>query len=134
MVDKSIDIIWIIIAINATMLIVGLHLMVNPPKSKSEYMGLNMPSKLAPLTDETWSEFHKYSGKIMAIGNFFALSLSLLLYKFELPKLTASKLMGFYYIYLMISLLIIIFTTYILTETHLEKIFDKEGNRKIKKS
>ncbi len=127
------DYIWIHLFVSGLYLIIGLHVWINPPTD------MDKPSNLPTATNiklniDVWTEFHKYVGKIMAIISSILLLLLIISFNQIIPveQLPSSKLEGLNIVLLLITSPFIIFTSLIMTETHMAKTFDKKGNRKEK--
>ncbi len=133
MINTSTDtnFLWMHLFISGLYLIIGLHLIFNPPKDINTSTGLNFPSNMAKLNMDTWTELHAYLGKMLVICGIVCFVLSLLLnYLIGLSELSSSKIEGLNIVLLVIiskSTFLIIFVS---AENHLTKTFDKEGNRK----
>lgn len=134
MINSDIDFLWLHLFASGLFLIIGLHLIFNPPKDLNTPTGLNLSAiRIAKLNMDTWTEFHAYSGKMMAICGIVGFTVSLLLnYLIQLSELSASKIEGLNLVLLIIISKSIILTTLVSTENHMNKTFDKEGNRKEK--
>jgi len=83
---------------------------------------------------DTWTEFHVYSGKVMAICGSVGCLFSLLLdYLIQFSKLPSSKIEGLNLVLLIIIPMSMTLITMVYAENHMNKTFDKKGNRKEKK-
>ena len=67
MINTDIDFLWLHLLSNGLFLIIGFHLIFNPPKDLNAPTGMNLPSNKAKLNMDTWTELHAYSGKMLAI-------------------------------------------------------------------
>jgi len=133
MINSSIDFLWLHLLVSGLFLIMGLHLIFNPPKDLNIPTGLNLPSSIAKLNMDTWTEFNVYGGRIAAICGSVGFIVSLLLnYLIQLSELSSDKIEGLNFGLLIITSYSMIITTLFCVENHMNKTFDKEGNRKEK--
>lgn len=117
--------------ISGLFVIIGFHFLFNPPKDLNTPTIWNNPPIKAKLNIDTWTEFHAYIGKVMVICGSMCCLISLLLsYLIGLSELSSSKIEGLNVALLIITSSTIMITTFIYTENHMNKTFDKEGNRK----
>ncbi|MFK7982376.1 MAG: hypothetical protein AB8G86_20510 [Saprospiraceae bacterium] len=68
MIDSGIDnFLWAHLLINGLSLIIGLHLIFNPPKNLDTSTDFNLSISKAKLNMDTWTELHAYSGKMFVM-------------------------------------------------------------------
>lgn len=134
MINSDPDFFWIHLFVSGLYLIIGLHVWINPPTDMDKPSNLNLPTATnIKLNIDVWTEFHKYVGKIITIISSILLLLIVCLNQIiPVEQLPSSKLEGLNIVLLLITSPFIIFTSMIMTETHIAKTFDKKGNRKEK--
>lgn len=131
MIQIDPDFLWVHLLVCGISVIIGFHLVFNPPKDMSTATGLNLPISKAKLNIDTWTELHVYSGKVLVICGSVCFLLSLFLnYLIGFAELPSSKIEGLNLVLLIITSKVIAITTFVVTENHMNKTFDKSGNRK----
>ena len=126
------DFLWIHLLVSGVLLVIGLHFWINPPKDIEKPTGLNLPiATHIKMNLDVWTELHRFAGKIMSIASLIALALGVCL-NLILPtkKLPSTKLTGLNLALLVVTSYSIIITVMVMTETHMTKTFDRNGNRK----
>lgn len=126
------DYVWLHVFVSGLYLIIGLHVWINPPKDMDKPSSLNLPTSTnIKLNIDVWTEFHKYFGKIISIISFTLLVLIVCLNLIiPVEQFSSKKLEGLNIVLLLITSPFLLFTSMIMTETHMTKTFDKKGNRK----
>ncbi|SHH60153.1 SdpI/YhfL protein family protein [Caloranaerobacter azorensis DSM 13643] len=104
-----------------SMVIVGIILKIFPPKKINFISGYR--TYLSMKNKETWEEGNRYSAKMLIVLGVISIIISFVIYKTVNPKISAI-------ISTIVSLVLIILAIP-LTELHLKKLFDKDGNRKV---
>ena len=133
MINSDPGFLWIHLFVSGLFLIMGLHFIFNPPKDLNTLTGLNVPSSIAKLNMDTWTEFHVYGGKMMAICGSVGSVVGLLLnYLIQISELPSSKIEGLNFALLVVISYSMMLTTFVSTENYMHKTFDKKGNRKEK--
>lgn len=126
------DYIWLHIFVSGLYLIIGLYLWISPPKDMDKPTGFNIPtSTKVKLNIDVWTAFHKHLGKIIATISFMLLVLIVCInLTISVEQFSSTQLEGLNIALLMMTSPFILFTSIIITETHMTKTFDKKGNRK----
>lgn len=134
MINTDPSFLWVHLSVSGIFVIMGLHLIFNPPKDLNTLDILNIPiSSIARLNMDTWTDFHVYSGKMMVICGSVGFVVSLLLnYLISLSELSSDKIEGLNFVLLLITGYSMMLTTLHYTQKHMSKTFDKNGNRKEK--
>lgn len=131
MITTGIDFLFGHLLSTSLCLIIGLHYWLNPPKKYEVQPEFNVPSKMTQLNVDTWKESFQYSGKIMSKGSAILLLIGLLFsYLIPTDNLSKNQVYGLNFVLMMIPMMGLALTINVMTETHMEKIFDKKGNRK----
>lgn len=132
MINTDINFLWGPLLISGLFVILGGYLIFNPPKDLNTPTGLNNPPiSKAKLNMDTWTEVHAYLGKMMVIcGSICCLVGLLLSYLIGQSELSSSKIEGLNFALVIITSYAMLIITFIYTETHMNKTFDKKGNRK----
>lgn len=131
MINTGVDFLFGHLVSSILFLIIGLHYWVNQPKKYEVPPEYNLPSKMTQLNEDTWKESFQYSGKIMSKASTTLLLIGLLFsYLTPTNNLSRNQVYGLNLILMIIVMMFIALTVSVMTETHLEKIFDRKGNRK----
>ena len=102
--------------------------LIKSPDNTDQNFGYKMPSALK--NKDTKVEANKYFGRILIIGGIISILLGLILnLLFSVDHFTNDKLEGINILTLIITSKAIAITAMVLTEDHLKKTFDKEGNK-----
>ncbi|WP_069649109.1 SdpI family protein [Caloranaerobacter ferrireducens] len=104
-----------------SMVLVGIMLKIFPPKKINFISGYR--TYLSMKNKETWEEGNSYSAKMLIAMGVISIIISFAIYKIVNPKISAI-------ISTIVSCVLIILVLP-LTEIHLKKLFDKNGNRKL---
>jgi len=132
MIDTGVDFLWGHLFVSGLIFLIGLHFIFNQPKDTNTPTGLNFPISINPkLNLDTYTEFHKYNGKMMTFlgGTIFTISF-MLNYVIPLDKLSDNQITGFNLILVQITVMFLGITVFVLTDNHMKETFDKNGNRK----
>jgi len=133
MINTGGDFLWLSLFVCGLIVVIGLHFVFNPPKDLDTPTGLNFPSSIGKLNMDTWTELHVYSGKMLALFGSIGLLLNLLLnYLIAQSELSSSKIEGLNLSLLLITSYAILITTFVCSDNHMNKTFDKKGNRRQK--
>jgi len=131
MISTGIDFLWGHLLSSSLFLIIGLHYWLNPPKKYTVRPEYNVPSKMTQLNEDTWKESFQYSGKIATIGSTLLLIIGLpLTFLISTSNLSEEQFLGLNLVSMVITMIVLAVTIFVTTENHMEKIFDKKGNRK----
>jgi uncharacterized membrane protein len=100
-------------------LIIAILFKIFPPKKANWIYGYRTSS--AMKNQETWNEANKYSANLLLLSGFVTLIAGIMCYYY--PNKNSINLVA-------TSFVVMVIITISMTEIHLKKTFNKEGNRK----